>query len=253
MKILAYTSYLGTFFNGWQRQKRGVRTVQNTIEKGLKKIYKKEIKIIGAGRTDAGVHALGQAFHFEAPFEIPQENLIYALNSNLPWDVKIHKVYWVSENFHARKNVSSKLYLYKIKIGKFLLPHEALTTTLLTYKLDLKKIEKSLNFFLGERDFYKFTVEPKNYKNTIRKIKRIDLKVKKNKIYLYFEGKGFLRYMIRRIVGTLIEVGRGKRDPNWLINLFDKEKSEEAGAPVEPKGLILLKVKYPKRFFNGQN
>jgi len=247
LRILAFTSYLGTYFNGWQRQK-DKRSVQGTIEDALKKIYKKEVKIVGAGRTDAVVHAENQAFHFSPPFKIDMENLYMALNSILPWDVKINKLIEVPEDFHSRKNVKSKVYLYKLKMGNFLMPFEALNFGLTKYDLNLKKMEEALKFFEGEKEFYKFTVLPHLYKSTKRKIIRTKFLSKGDKIFIYIEGNGFLRYQIRRIVGTIIEIGRGKKELDWLDELFDKNNTEEAGSPVEAKGLTLLNVKYPKKF-----
>ncbi len=252
MRILAFASYLGTYFNGWQRQKKE-RTVQGTIEEALKKIYKNKVNIVGAGRTDAGVHAENQAFHFNPPFKINIENLYFALNSVLPWDVKINKLIETEENFHSRKNVKSKVYLYRLKIGEFLSPLEYLTYALTKYKLDLNKMQEALRFFEGEKDFYKFTVLPHLYESTKRKIIKTKIEIKNDKVFIYFEGNGFLRYQIRRIIGTLIEIGREKKDLDWLASLFDKNSREEASAPVEAKGLTLLKVNYPKRYLYGNN
>lgn len=252
MKLLCFTSYLGTYFNGWQRQKNH-RSVQRTIEEALKKIYKKKINITGAGRTDAGVHSENQAFHFTPPFEIEKENLILALNSVLPYDVKINKIFKVPDSFNARRDAQSKVYIYRLKIGDFLSPMEYFFYGLTKYKLDIEKMEEGLKYFEGEKDFYKFTVLPHLYKNTIRKILKTKFHFKKDKIHFYVEGKGFLRYQIRRIVGTLIEIGRGKRDLEWLLNLFDKSSKEEAGPPAEAKGLVLQKVKYPRKFLYGNN
>ncbi|MEJ5167205.1 MAG: tRNA pseudouridine(38-40) synthase TruA [Thermoanaerobaculia bacterium] len=252
MKILCFTSYLGTYFNGWQRQKKE-RSVQGTIENALQKIYKKKVNILGAGRTDAGVHAENQAFHFIPPFKIEKENLKMALNSTLPWDVKINKIFEVRDSFSARRDVQSKVYLYRLKIGNFLSPLEYLFYGSIKYELDIEKMKQALKFFEGERDFYKFTVLPHIYKDTKRKILKTKFISRGEKIHIYIEGNGFLRYQIRRIVGTLIEIGRGKRDMNWLLSLFDRNSSEKAGPPVEAKGLVLLKVKYPKKFLYGNN
>lgn len=252
MKILCFTSYLGTYFNGWQRQKKK-RSVQGTIEETLKKIYKKKVNIVGAGRTDSGVHAENQAFHFSPPFQIDKENLINALNSTLPWDIKINKLFEVPDSFSARKNAKSKVYLYRLKAGNFLSPFEALFYGITKYNLDPDKMEKALKYFEGEKDFYKFTVLPHIYKSTKRKIIKTKFKCKEDKIFIYIEGNGFLRYQIRRIVGTLIEIGRGKRDLKWLKSLFDRNSDSEAGATVTSKGLALLNVKYQKKFLYGNN
>lgn len=249
MKILGFVSYLGTFFQGWQKQKKGERTVQETIENALEKIYKKKVKILGAGRTDAGVHAKRQAFHFSPPFEIPESNLVLALNSILPWDIKILSIHKVHPEFNAKRDVLSKVYLYRLKAGKFLYPFEALFFGKVEEELNFEKMKEAMNLFLGEKDFYKFTVSKNSSRSTIRTIIKVKLLKKNDKFYFLFEGKGFLRYQVRRMVGTLIEIGKGKRDIDWLLKLFERESNEIAGPPIEPKGLFLLNVKYPKEIF----
>lgn len=253
MRILSYISYLGTYFNGWQRQNKGERTVQGIIEDVLKKIYKKKVNAVGAGRTDSGVHAKRQVFHFDPPFYIDLKSLKKAFNSLLPWDVKVNSLIEVPNNFHARKMVKSKLYLYRLLNSDYPSPFDALTFGVVKYKLDIEKIKTFLKEFEGEKDFYKFTVCPNLYKSTKRKIIKTKILIKNNKIYIFFEGNGFLRYQIRRMVGTLVEIGRGKKDFNWFNSLWDKNSKEEAGAPVEPSGLILLDVKYTENSLNYGN
>lgn len=227
--------------------------MQGTIEDALSKIYKKKVNILGAGRTDAGVHAKNQAFHFSPPFYIKRENLIMALNSLLPWDVKINRVFEVRDSFSARRDVQSKIYLYRLKMGNFLSPLEFLFYGNVKYELDIEKMKKALKIFEGEKDFYKFTVLPHLYKSTKRKILKTKFISRGKRIHIYIEGNGFLRYQIRRIVGSLIEIGRGKRDLDWLTGLFDKNSKEEAGPPVEAKGLILFNLKYPGKIIYGNN
>ncbi len=234
MKLMLVISYDGSYFNGFQRQ-NNVRNVQGELELSLSKIYNDNILVKGSGRTDRGVHAKYQVVHFETNKKI--KNLKYKLNKELK-DIQVKKIKYVSDNFHARHNVKEKIYLYKIDLsgkrnGKYYLN--------INYYLDIDKMKDISKLFLGTHDFCNFTSGFRDdYTSTIKKIKIW----KFNKIlYLKFYGYGFYRYMVRNLVGALVEVGKGKIDDETIQMMLDR-KTEKRLPTVSPNGLYLVKIKY---------
>ncbi len=234
MKIKMVISYDGSKFKGFQRQ-NNVRNIQGELEKVLSNIYNEEILIKGAGRTDRGVHAKGQVIHFETDKKI--KNLKYKLNKCLK-DIHIKKVKRVNDNFHSRFDVKEKVYLYKIDLSGKRNNDYYLN---ISYYLDLDKMKRASKLFLGTNDFCNFTAGYRDdYTSTIKKIKIWQF----NKIiYLKFQGYGFYRYMVRNLVGALIEVGKGKVNAE-TIKMMLKRETEKRLPTVSPNGLYLVKVKY---------
>lgn len=235
--------YDGTNFSGWQIQPNA-RTIQEDIEKGLKKIIKKQIKINGSGRTDAGVHALGQVANFKDEFTIPIEKIPRALNAVLPDDISIKEAIEVPENFHARYSAKGKRYIYKIYNGQLrsaLLRNHAYFTA---YTLNVEKMKEAAKHFTGEHDFKGFMASRTSVKNTVRTIYDIKLYEKDNLLIIEAKGNGFLYNMVRIITGTLIDIGRGKIDDKDLPNIIKSCKRERAGHTAPPQGLYLSQVYY---------
>lgn len=234
-------SYDGTDFFGWQKQAEG-RTVQGVLEECLGKIIQKKITVIGASRTDSGVHAQGQVANFKAILGIEDDQLLRALNSLLPEDVRVTSLKKADKNFHARKMAKSKVYQYRI----FNSPH--ISPFLLRYvfhwvsSLDLGSMRKAASLFVREADFTPFS----SYRlpNSVRKVMRSEVEKKGDEIVYTVEAGGFLRYMVRTMVGTLLEVGKGKIPPEKIEDIF-REKKRSLASPTAPaKGLCLVEVSY---------
>lgn len=249
MRYFITFSYDGSGFSGYQKQPK-VRTVQGELEKVLKQINNnQETEVHASGRTDAGVHAINQKAHFDIDIEITKEKLQKGLNSLLPNDIYIKKVEPVADNFHARFNAIGKEYIYIINMGEYN-PLERKYVYQHNKKLDVSEMQRALKYIEGTHSFKSFTktdeekVDKENYVRTLSQtsIER-DLK-DVNKLTLVFIGTGFMRYMVRNIVGTLIEIGEGKKKSEEIIEILKKEDRTKAGKTANPEGLYLKNVFY---------
>ena len=234
-------SYDGTYFHGWQRQPRR-RTVQGVIEDALAKITQKKIPVIGAGRTDAGVHALGQTAHFRAKISLTEEELFRAYNSILPNDVRIVSLETTDSNFHARKTAQSKIYQYRIFNAPHLSPFLSRYVYHWTTPLDVARMKKGASSFIGEHDFSGFSSN--RFLHPVRKVFFSEIKKKGSEILYTVEANGFLRYMVRTIIGTLLEVGKDKMAPERIDEIFIQKNRALAGPTAPAKGLCLIEVNY---------
>ena len=239
-------SYDGSDFCGYQKQPKS-RTVQGEIESVLKKINgDKEVSVVASGRTDAGVHAMNQKAHFDMDTTMDIDKLIHSMNSMLPEDIHVKTLEEVSDNFHARFDATGKEYIYLINMGdynplerKYVYQHDK--------KLDVVEMERAMKYLEGTHNFKAFTKvdeEKDDYVRTLSQTNLIrDLK-DVNEITLVFIGTGFLRYMVRNIVGTLIEIGEGKRRSEEIIDILKSEDRTKAGKTANPEGLYLKNVFY---------
>ena len=235
MKYMMVISYDGSKFYGFQRQKN-VRSVQGYLEKELSNILEENIVIKGAGRTDKGVHAKYQVIHFETNKNI--DNLKHKLNKILI-DLKVKKIKKVYNNFHARHSVKNKTYLYKVALSNKLDSNYYLN---INYKLDILKIKKTSKLFIGTHNFKNFVAgERDNYVSTILNIKIYKIR---NVLYFKFKGIGFYRYMIRNLVGALLEVGKGKANINIIKSMLDNYDIKKSLPTSSPNGLYLVKINY---------
>ncbi len=234
-KILLQFSYDGSKFSGFQRQKN-VRNVQGELEKALSDIYNENIVIKGSGRTDAKVHAIAQCAHFAEPYKV--NKLKTKLNLKLK-DIKISKVQYVRESFHARYSVKSKRYDYIISFNK----NDDENYALIQYKeLDIKKMKKASKLFIGTHNFQNFVAGKRDdYVTTIFDIK---FKHTRNKLILKFSGIGFYRYMVRNLVGALIEVGLNKVSTEVIKDMLEKPYLSKQLSTAKANGLYLVKIKY---------
>ncbi|MDD4607631.1 MAG: tRNA pseudouridine(38-40) synthase TruA [Bacilli bacterium] len=246
MKYFMTFSYDGSKYKGYQKQPR-VKTIQGEIEKILKTINNNEkVSISASGRTDAGVHAFNQRAHFEMSIQITPEKLKHAMNSLLPKDIYVKNIEEVNDTFHARFNVKAKEYLYKINMGEYD-PIEKDYVYQYGKKLDIVEIERALKYLEGTHDFKSFTKADEEKEDYVRTIVQTNLirDVKNvNKITISFLGTGFLRYMVRNIVGTLIEIGEGKYRSEDIIKIIDAKDRRKAGVTANPEGLYLKDVFY---------
>lgn len=246
MRYFMCFSYDGSNFSGYQKQPNK-RTIQQELESALTQINgDKPVTVVSSGRTDAGVHALNQRAHFDLDKEIDVNKLRQGMNSLLPLDIYVKKIEIVNEEFHARFNAIGKEYIYKINLGEYD-PIERNYVFQYNKRLDISAMERALKYFEGTHNFKSFTKandEITDYVRTISGTEIIrDLK-DVNKITISFIGTGFLRYMVRNIVGFLIEVGEGKRSSEEIRDIFQKEDRTEAGKTAPPNGLYLKNVFY---------
>ncbi len=246
MRYFITFSYDGSDFKGYQKQPKG-RTVQGELESVLKKINgDKTVNIVASGRTDAGVHAMNQKAHFDLDIEMDLDKLLYSMNSMLPSDIYVKTVQRVSENFHARYATTGKEYVYLINMGDYN-PLERKYVYQHKNKLDVVEMQRAMKYLEGTHSFKAFTKaddEREDYVRTLSQTNLIrDLK-DVNKITLVFIGTGFMRYMVRNIVGTLIEIGEGKRRSEEIIDILKSEDRTLAGKTANPEGLYLRNVFY---------
>ena len=246
MRYFMTFSYDGTNFNGYQKQPRA-RTVQKVLEDALKEINGgKVVSVSASGRTDAGVHALNQKAHFDLDKKISCDKLLRGINSLLPEDVYVKKIEEVSDEFHARFNAIGKEYVYIINMGEYN-PLERNYVLQYNRKLDIIAMERGINYFEGTHNFKSFTKandEITDYVRTISQTSIVRDSKDLNKIIITFVGTGFMRYMVRNMVGLLIEIGEGKRNPEEIIDILKQEDRTLAGITAPPWGLYLRNVFY---------
>ena len=235
--------YEGTNYSGWQTQRNCRQpTIEKTIGKVLKKVLQEEVKLIGSGRTDAGVHAKAQVANFKTRSCIELPKLQRALNGIIPQDIVVTKTEEVPSGFHARYSAKSKLYRYTILNRKYPSAHLRNFVYFYSLPLDVNLMRSKSKILLGKNDFRSFQASDKKISDSHRTIKRIEVKKKGDFIYIDIEADGFLYKMVRNIVGTLIEIGRGRQIN--LKNLLHLRKRELAGPTAPAAGLCLVKVKY---------
>lgn len=248
-------AYDGSNYAGWQRQ-QDKNTIQGTIEDTIKKVSGDEkIKLYGSGRTDAGVHALGQVANFFSKSSIPVDQWIFVLNHQLPPDIRIKYTQEVSPKFHARYSAKSKLYHYFVMdrhYGEKIFPARNIFLRNYCYfvnqQLDIKKMQEAADYLLGYHDFSALSCfnqkASKSKKNRTREIKRISIYRKGQFICFSLEANAFLYKMVRVIVGTLINFSMKKKQPIEILPLLKNRDSQQSGTVVPPCGLYLMKVNY---------
>ncbi|GKU84976.1 tRNA pseudouridine(38-40) synthase TruA [Niallia sp. NCCP-28] len=237
-------SYDGSVYCGFQIQPKD-RTVQGEIEKALKKLHKGlDVKIQASGRTDAGVHAVGQVIHFDSDLDIPIGKWELALNTLLPHEIVVVKAEAVSRNFHARYNVTGKEYRYFIQLGERRDPFKRNYAYYYPYPLNLDAIREAMGYFIGEFDFTSFCSAKTDKEDKIRKITSMELMQEGDMLIFSFKGNGFLYNMVRIIIGTLLDVGRGKRRPDSILDIIAGKDRKLAGKTASANGLYLWKVNY---------
>ena len=246
MRYFIGFSYDGSKYNGYQKQPK-TKTVQGEIEKALKKINGgTAVSLVASGRTDAGVHAYNQRAHFDLEKEIPVANIKQGLNSLIPDDIYIRTITVVDDDFHARFSAKAKEYIYKINMGSYN-PIEKDYVYQYNKKLDIPEMERALKYVEGTHDFRSFVKvdeEKDDYVRTIIQTSLIrDLK-NVNTITISIFGTGFMRYMVRNIVGTLIEIGEGKYKSEEMIAIINKKDRTQAGKCAPACGLYLKDVYY---------
>jgi tRNA pseudouridine38-40 synthase len=245
VKYKLIISYDGTDFGGWQVQHNSV-SIQHLIQEALQTILRTPTLLTGASRTDAGVHALGQVAHFSVENEIDPQKLLASLNGLLPATIRIHAVACVDPAFHARYDALGKIYHYHLSLQRTLPPFKRLYTTQVLYPLDFALMQQASKQFVGTHDFTSFANEGGAALTKTRTLHRLDLfhEPAEGDVRLEFEGDGFLYKMVRNIVGTLLDVGRGHINLEELPSIFAAKDRKRAGISAPPQGLFLVKVHY---------
>ena len=244
MKVLGICSYKGTNYYGWQKQV-GFISVQEKIEECLSKVYDSPINIQGSGRTDAGVHALKQYFHFVSEKEKDLKQLAYALNKMLPDDIKIISFTKVDDDFHARYSAKRKIYEYRILLtNKDPLSYDL--AYIYPMELNIELFKEALNRFVGTHNYQDFTSKEEDEANFVRTIYSLDLIKQNDLLRVVFNGNGFMRYQIRNMIGSAINVANGKESLSFIDNHLkeDKTKREIIAYKAPASGLYLVDVIY---------
>lgn len=236
--------YDGTRYGGWQKQKDTDNTIQGKIEEVLEKMCGQPVSVQGAGRTDAGVHAVGQVANVHLDTEKSCEEICGYLNQYLPEDIEIVKVSKEKERFHSRLNAREKVYRYRIAVGYHKNVFERKYQCPLHEDLDIQAMKRAAEFLEGTHDFKSFCSNKKMKKSSVRTVYHIDIQESFQEISITFTGNGFLYNMVRILTGTLIEVGRGKKKPEEMTDILNACDRAEAGFTAPARGLTLLEVRY---------
>lgn len=243
MRYLMTFSYDGSKYNGYQKQP-DVSSIQSVLEECLLKINgNKPVSIHASGRTDSKVHALNQKAHFDLEKGIDSDKLKHSLNSLLPKDIYVKNIIEVSDDFHARFNVVKKEYIYKINIGEYN-PLEVDYVLQYNSYLDVNKMKEAINLFKGTHDFTSFTKANEEKETFVRTIYEASIDIQENILIVTFIGDGFLRYMVRNMVGLLLEIGSLKKEVTEVTRLLSAKDRTEAGITALPNGLYLKEVYY---------
>lgn len=243
-RMKCIVSYDGTDFAGYQVQP-GKRTVQSVIEEALRKLHKgAQVKITASGRTDAGVHAKGQVFHFDTSLDIPEEKWTVALNALLPADVAVTRTEWTSNTFHSRFDASGKEYRYCIQRKTVRDPFQRSYASLYPYKLNVSAIKEAIPYLIGEYDFTSFCSAKTEVEDKVRRIHSIDLLEDGDLLIFSFKGNGFLYNMVRILTGTLLAVGNEQMQADEIPAILEAKDRTKAGKTAPPQGLYLWEVFY---------
>lgn len=236
--------YDGAHYHGSQLQ-IGVRTIQGVLEDALEKVLGIKTRIHASGRTDAGVHALGQVVHFKTSTDIPATELTPRLNELLPEDIRILSAAEMPLPFHSRYDATGKVYRYTILNARIHGRYKAKSAHVFSGELDLERMRKAACHLIGAHDFSAFGVNPgREIENPVRTIKRLDLQREGHYVFIEVEADGFLYKMVRSIVGTLLNVGRGKTEPEEIPAIIESRDRCRAGVTAPAHGLCLVEVKY---------
>jgi tRNA pseudouridine38-40 synthase len=242
-RIKLEIAYDGTRYHGWQIQP-GEITIERVLNEALSELLGQEITVIGASRTDSGVHSKGNVAVFDTESRIPAEKICYAINQYLPWDIRVQSSAQVPGDFHPRKVNSKKTYEYSILNRSISMPIERLYSYFVYYNLDIKAMEKAAGYFIGEHDFKSFCSVKTQASDTVRRIYQLKVEEDKYMIRITITGSGFLYNMIRIIAGTLIEVGRGARSPEDIYKILRGLDRSLAGPTAPAHGLTLIGIEY---------
>lgn len=242
-RICLVVAYDGTNYHGWQLQNNGI-TIESELNRCLSELLNEEITVIGASRTDSGVHALGNIAVFDTQARMPAEKISYALNQRLPEDIRIQSSKQVADDWHPRHCESRKTYEYRIYRAEFPMPTKRLYSLFTYHKLDVDSMKKAAVYLEGEHDFKSFCQVNAQVLSTVRTLHYVQVEEQGEELVIRVCGNGFLYNMVRIIAGTLIEVGQGKRKPEDIPAILDATDRAMAGPTAPAHGLTLMKYEF---------
>lgn len=243
--------YDGSRYGGWQRQKGSDNTIQGKLETVLERMTGTFQEVHGSGRTDAGVHAAGQVANVHLDTELSEGEVMAYLNRYLPEDIRVLAVRWVQERFHSRLWAKEKTYTYWVETEARGPVFQRRYLYILGEPLDRKAMEEAARLLCGTHDFASFCTDRNKRKSAVRTLKRIEIRPHDSRLEFVMTGDGFLYNMVRILVGTLIEVGQGKREPMSVPKIFEAEDRKAAGFTAPACGLFLKEITYETELFEG--
>lgn len=242
-RIRITVAYDGTNYHGWQLQENGI-TIEEELNRCLSELLGERIHVIGASRTDSGVHALGNIAVFDTENRMPAEKVAYALNQRLPEDIRIQKSEEVPAQWHPRHCASIKTYEYRIYRAEFSMPVRRLYSYFFYRPIDVGRVREAADYLVGEHDFRSFCQTGAQVESTVRTLYAVQVEEQGAELVLRIRGNGFLYNMVRIIVGTLIEVGQGKREPQSMREVLAAKDRSAAGPTAPAHGLTLVKYEF---------
>ena len=243
-RVKLIVAYDGSNYSGWQIQPNAV-TIEEILNFHLTQLLREPIKVIGASRTDAGVHALGNVAVFDTSARMPAEKISFAMNTRLSADIRIQDSCEVPPDFHPRFQRTIKTYEYSILNRKFPDPTKRLYSLFYYHPLDVEKMQKAAEYLVGEHDFKSLCTHKADVESTVRTIYSVDIEKNGEMITIRIRGNGFLYNMVRIITGTLLRVGTGYYQPEYMKELLEAKDRQAAGETAPPQGLMLVKIEYP--------
>lgn len=242
-RVRLTVAYDGTNYHGWQLQNNGI-TIESELNRCLCGLLQEEIQVIGASRTDAGVHAMGNIAVFDTVSRMPAEKIAYAMNQRLPEDIRIQKSEEVPCDWHPRRCESRKTYEYRIYRAEFPMPVKRLYALFTYHALDINKMREAAAYLEGEHDFKSFCQINAQVQSTVRTLYSVEVEEQGRDLVIRVCGNGFLYNMVRIIVGTLLEIGQGKRDPMEIYEILEAKDRSAAGPTAPAHGLMLVKYEF---------
>ena len=242
-RVKLVVAYDGTNYHGWQVQDNGI-TIEEVLNRTISELVQEDIKVIGASRTDAGVHACGNVAVFDTESRIPGDKFSFALNQRLPDDIRIQESCEVDADFHPRYADTVKTYEYNILNRRFELPSKRLYAAFCYYPMDIERMNQAAAYLVGEHDFKSFCSAGAQVQTTVRTIYAVNVTKEDDMVHIRITGNGFLYNMVRIIAGTLMQVGTGLMEPERVKEILEARDRSKAGPTAVAKGLALVEIRY---------
>jgi tRNA pseudouridine38-40 synthase len=242
-RVKLVVAYDGTNYHGWQVQDNGI-TIEEVLNRTIGELVQEDIKVIGASRTDAGVHACGNVAVFDTESRIPGDKFSFALNQRLPDDIRIQESCEVDADFHPRYADTVKTYEYNILNRRFELPSKRLYAAFCYYPMDIERMNQAAAYLVGEHDFKSFCSAGAQVQTTVRTIYAVNVTKEDDMVHIRITGNGFLYNMVRIIAGTLMQVGTGLMEPEQVKEILEARDRSKAGPTAVAKGLTLVEIRY---------
>lgn len=242
-RVKLVVAYDGTNYHGWQVQDNGI-TIEEVLNRTISELVQEDIKVIGASRTDAGVHACGNVAVFDTESRIPGDKFSFALNQRLPEDIRIQESCEVDADFHPRYADTVKTYEYNILNRRFELPSKRLYASFCYYPMDIERMNQAAAYLVGEHDFKSFCSAGAQVQTTVRTIYAVNVTKEDDMVHIRITGNGFLYNMVRIIAGTLMQVGTGLMEPEQVKGILEARDRSKAGPTAVAKGLTLVEIRY---------